>query len=166
MTAKAAPLCLGLLTAALILMLPLQTSHAGEKLPFHAAFDTLANNTPPDPIIHVQVTGTGEATHLGRTTCETTDQTLDTRTGTGTATYYLTAANGDQLIMTFQYSAPPLAPDVLALLGTWQIVGGTGRFAEAAGSGTLEGSVKIASATEGIGQFDLTGTISYGKPKK
>ncbi len=111
---------------------------------------------------------TGTATHLGRTTCATWHCTPlgDQITG-GTGT--LTAANGDQVFVTYSGTAPfnlaTAVPGVTAIPmgGPFTIVGGTGRFAGASGSGTMNATVLF----EGLnvqywpGTWSWTGTISY-----
>jgi hypothetical protein len=51
----------------------------------------------------------------------------------------LTAANGDLLIVGYEGLADPVVPPAFALdlSGTFEIAGGTGRFADATGSGSL-----------------------------
>ena len=44
--------------------------------------------------------------------------------------------------------------------GTYTVVGGTGRFAGASGSGSLEGNATFTSPAGGVGEFTLSGTIS------
>jgi hypothetical protein len=68
------------------------------------------------------------------------------------------AANGDTIVIaiegTVEFSGP--APtDPVTFQGMWIVVGGTGRFEDATGSGTYSGS---AAGT--VGEFTLEGTIS------
>ena len=49
-----------------------------------------------------------------------------------------------------------------AITGVYQINGGTGRFANATGEGTLKGFETLdLTAFSGFGQIQLTGTLSY-----
>jgi hypothetical protein len=74
----------------------------------------------------------------------------------------LTASNGDQLVATYAGTAQPQATGLLALSGTFTFTGGTGRFAGAKGSGTLEGVEAIGPhlALPAKGFLVLTGQIS------
>lgn len=85
-------------------------------------------------------TGTGEATHLGKSLWSGTaclgfgPQGIVVTNGKLT----LTAANGDQLFSTFAASgALPAGDGSFHLDGTFTVVGGTGRFAGATGGGTF-----------------------------
>ena len=134
------------------------SANAGDRVPFHAAFATVAEGTLNFPIISVHVIGVGQTTHLGVTSVETTDQVFNVLTQTGTATYYLTAANGDQVMVEFEYGGPQ-TPTLFTFTGAWRITGGTGRFGRAAGSGTTEGQVDFTTSPN-TGQFTMTGMIS------
>jgi hypothetical protein len=151
--------------AAVALVFAPQPASAKRQVPFRASFDTVFESTVNFPIVSVHVTGDGKATHLGRTTIETTDQVVNLLTGTATATYHFTAANGDEVVVEFDFLALP-TPTGFTLAGNWEITGGTGRFTNASGSGTLEGRADFTSATGGVGHFTMTGTISRrGKVK-
>ena len=151
--------------AAVALVFAPHPASAKKQVPFRAAFDTVFESTVNFPIVSVHVTGDGKATHLGRTAIETTDQEVNLLTGASTATYHFTAANGDELVAEFNFLALP-TPTGFTLIGDWEITGGTGRFTNASGSGTLEGRADFTSATGGVGHFTMTGTISRrGKVK-
>jgi hypothetical protein len=77
----------------------------------------------------------------------------------------LTAANGDQLTVTYSGAFTPTTNDptnpqaaIYAITGTFQVTGGTGRFANATGQGVLNGSENTRTFQ---GHLELTGTISY-----
>lgn len=71
----------------------------------------------------------------------------------------LTAANGDQLKLTYRGTFIPTAQlPVYAISGLFDISGGTGRFANATGSGLLEGTENTQTFQ---GQLELSGRISY-----
>ena len=146
------------LAVAAILVAP-ASAQAGDQVPFNVTFDTVAESTVNFPIARVEVVGEGVATHLGAMTVETTNQTVNLITGAGTATYYFTAANGNVVVAEFVFTATP-TPTGLALNGSWEITGGTGRFAGASGSGTTQGNVDFISATVGLGHVTMDGTIS------
>jgi hypothetical protein len=150
--------CLTLLAAVTLVFAP-QPATAKDQVPFHAAFNTVFENTVNFPIISVHVTGDGEARHLGRTAVETTDQVVNLLTGAATATYHLTAANGAEVVAELDFVALQ-TPTGFTFTGTWEITGGTGRFTNASGSGTIEGRADFTGPTSGVGQFTMFGTIS------
>jgi hypothetical protein len=81
------------------------------------------------------------------------DLILSRQTGTST----LIAANGDALVIEFsgtvQLRDPP---DPVIFAGTWTVIDGTGRFADATGSGTYTGS-----AVGPAGTLVLVGGVSH-----
>jgi hypothetical protein len=90
----------------------------------------------------------GEFTHLGRTTVESTsclaeDSPLNVQ---GEAVFH--AANGDQVFLTFDnVTLPTEDPDILDVIGTESIAGGTGRFAGASGTQDCRFSVRLSTGT-------------------
>jgi hypothetical protein len=80
----------------------------------------------------------------------------------------LTAANGDQLNVRYSGTFAPVGMDpndsqsvLYAITGTFEVKGGTGRFANATGKGILDGLEKIGALPPFQGHLELTGTISY-----
>ena len=126
--------------------------------------DTNATGCPAGTFIRYGNTGTGEFLHLGRVQVVVTHCTrLDPATGAGwfdDGTITITAANRDTLSLdhqgTFQLSPwgtpPPWAGDIEL---TWDVVGGTGRFEEATGSGVGTGF------SDGVGLEGSTTTIWF-----
>jgi hypothetical protein len=148
-----------LFATALLCATPAAT--AGGQVPFKAVFNTEAESTVNFPIASVHVVGEGHATHLGRSVTETTDQLVNLLTGAGTATYKFVGADGSALNVSFAFQAIPLPSQPgFSLPGNWTVVGGTGRFAGASGSGTADGTVIFTSETTGLGHFTMNGTIS------
>ena len=94
-----------------------------------------------------QLAGTVKANHIGsmknyQANGSFTGPTTDTLTET------LTAANGDTLtILCNQVIEETGVPGVLHGTDTWTVVGGTGRFSNATGSGTGETSVDLNAGT-------------------
>ena len=90
---------------------------------------------------------------------------MDLATRTATGTYQFTAANGDMLTATFTgHSRPsPATPSVLLIVETATITGGTGRFAGATGSFTVQRSYDTVAGTT-TGSFD--GVISWAGAAK
>ena len=83
---------------------------------------------------------------------------MNTTTRTATGTYEFTAANGDTLTADVVGRAMPTGtPGVLAIVEVATITGGTGRFAGATGSFTVERLYDTVNLTT-TGSFE--GTIS------
>ena len=135
-------------------------SAAGHQVPFQASYSGTAAFTSATTALF---TGTGIASHLGRST------NVNHITVTGPATSCsggfanvnretLTAANGDKLELTGLHDVGcPTRPGVVHGTGDWTVTGGTGRFAGATGQGTFVGG---ADFNKGTFSFQLTGTIS------
>jgi hypothetical protein len=128
--------------------------------PFRASFTTEFSSTAAFPLVHVTVTGEGQALHMGRTEASTTNQVVNLITGAGTATYTLTAANGDTLVVDMTVSTQFPSPTQITFAGSFSVTGGTGRFTGATGSGSIEGSATFTSQSDGVGEFSLDGEIS------
>ena len=73
-----------------------------------------------------------------------------------------TAANGDILLLSVHdvFCSTP-NPFVFQFTGAFSIMGGTGRFIDASGSGTIQGSITFTSASTGTFSGATAGTISY-----
>jgi hypothetical protein len=117
-------------------------------------------------IVSVTIAGTGNVSHLGRVTVSGShDTVILASTGyttslvvNGQAT--ITAANGDQLSLTYSGSGT-VTPNGFDDGFTYQITGGTGRFAGATGGGTILSSDQTPiSPVEIPFVFDLDGIIS------
>jgi len=105
----------------------------------------------------VNGSGTGHGTHRGRFTLTYQEQ-VDLQTGIGVATIRFTAANGDTIFaVDVGQAAPTSDPNVLSLVEDATITGGTGRFAGATGTFTME---CLLNLTTGISSGSFTGTIS------
>ena len=149
------------LWAWLALLIGASTASFGAQVPFSGVFDTVAESTVNFPFASVHVVGEGQATYLGLTATETTDQLVNLLTGQGTATYTFAGADGSELKVAFVFQAIPLPSEPgLSLPGAWTVVGGTGRFTGASGSGVADGKVIFISETTGLGRFTMDGTIS------
>jgi hypothetical protein len=114
---------------------------AGKKVPFTGSLEGVVTSRTPltPPLVSLLTGGTGNATHLGRFTVEIA-HLVNTVARTVTGSYEFTAANGDTLIadVTGQYGPTAENPRVLLSVETATITGGTGRFAGATGSFTVE----------------------------
>jgi hypothetical protein len=113
----------------------------------------------------VLITGTGYYDHLGLTTLRfpstiTGRATCGGFTATEQDTY--TAANGDSVLQTVHDTiCPTTTPNAFTLTGSFTVTGGTGRFSDAKGSGTVQASITFTSTTTGTFSGTQTGTISY-----
>ena len=107
------------------------------------------------PIRTVTREGTGTATYLGKYTEHVTEQINVLQLhGTGSATF--TAANGDTLSASVDGQATRTGPTTLSIVENYTITGGTGRFADATGSLTLE---RTLEQTTGASSGTFSGTI-------
>jgi hypothetical protein len=126
------------------------------ELPFNGRLDGTYTLTFQGPTLLVAGEGSGTATHLGRFSFEY-DEVVDLQTGTGTGSYELTAANGDRLTADWTgYGLPTEDPTVLLVIENATVTGGTGRFAEASGSFTIE---RLFSFVTNSGGGSFAGTI-------
>ena len=111
------------------------------------------------------ITGSGHATHLGTVTLSSYDcinfssPTAFTFRTLKDTSVVLTAASGDQLFATYEGTAAPQPGGFLVLSGIFSFKGGTGRFAGATGTGTLDG-VENISTSPASGVLVLSGRFS------
>lgn len=130
---------------------------AGEQVPLKGTFDAVSVQTPVPGGVHDEITGSGQASHLGHFDL-VVSATVDLATRTGMGTFTLIAANGDTLTATFTGASSPTAtPGVFLITENATITGGTGRFAGATGS--FVSQRLFAPATHAVtGAFE--GTVS------
>jgi hypothetical protein len=128
-------------------------------MPLKGPFQAVETQQPNLPTVFVTATGSGEATRLGRFTVSY-EGTVNVQTGasTGLSAHY-TAANGDSLFAEGSGQATPTeTPGVLKIVETYTITGGTGRFAGASGTFTVERTISQATKeTSGT----MNGTIIF-----
>ncbi len=154
---------LGLLLATVTLLaFASQSAQASGEKPFHANFTTQVETVLEFPFLHVTVNSRGQATYMGRTTAFTDDQLVNVIDGSGTATYTLTGVNGDTLVLALVI---PIGGTInveggVTFSGSYTVIGGTGRFNGATGSGVFAGGALFLTETDGIGAFAVVGTIS------
>lgn len=120
--------------------------------------------TPTGPGIFA-LAGTGKASHLGnvksyRALVQITGGDLVNGPFTDTVTETLTAANGDTITILCDQVANPVSPGSPVLNGTdtWSVIGGTGAFRNATGSGTGHTHADLDAGTF---TKDMTGSITY-----
>ena len=136
-----------------------------QKVPFKGRLEGAATISPlTPPFLSVSIEGTGNATHLGRLTVEI-PHVVNTTNRTSTGTYEFTAANRDTLTARFTGQASlTTTPGVLSIVETATITGGTGRFAGATGSFTVQ---RLFNQVTGLTTGSFDGAISSpgaGKP--
>jgi hypothetical protein len=116
--------------------------------------------------------GTGQMSHLGRVDYSLQqdsyfDFELGVAVSTGTITF--TAANGDMLVIAQEVESQFVGTEGFTLEGTWTVVEneGSGRFANATGSGSMDGIGDIPGGDalfglpDGAAQFNFKGRIAY-----
>ena len=150
--------CTASLALAVVAVLALAGPVAGgEQVPFKGGFEGEDVGTPAaPPFVSAVVTAGGHATHLGNFTFIEL-VTVDTTTRIGSGIFQFTAANGDTVYGTIVGQATFTPPNVLTILETATIEGGTGRFAGATGSFNVT-RFKDAVTGETIASFE--GSIS------
>ena len=110
----------------------------------------------------VDGSGTGNAQHLGRFTY-TFEFVVDLTTGDGIGSAEFTAANGDKFSTEVDGSAGVNAPPGFNhVVEEHTIVGGTGRFAGASGSFTLDRLISLTTSVS-VGTVDGTIILDHGR---
>jgi len=109
------------------------------------------------PTFTLDATGSGNATQLGLFTMSFQGQVfIPTLSGTTTAT--LVAADGSSLSADgVGQGTPTENPDFVSIVENYTITGGTGRFAGASGSFTVE---RMIQRSTGISSGTMNGTIA------
>ena len=149
-----------LLMAAMILTAAVPIPAAAQnQVPFKGAMQGNDVDTPgPSPgTVVVSTRGTGIGTHLGQFSF-TQQETVNLVAFTATGSAHWVAANGDTIDTTLIGSAELTpTPGVLSITEVHTITGGTGRFAGAQGSFTVE---RLASAVTFLTSGSFHGTIT------
>jgi hypothetical protein len=125
---------------------------------FEGSISSVETQTFEGTTMFVHGSGTGQGTHLGQFTY-TYEFVVDLLTGIGVGSAEFTAANGDSFFTLITAFGDPAGH----VVEEHTIVGGTGRFAGASGSFTLDRLVTWTSDTtnESVGMVD--GTIVIPK---
>lgn len=149
-----------LLTA---MILPASTL-AGENKPFKVSLLTQEHVgfSPDCPSkFGGTTTGTGNGTHLGKVSFSATDCITPMEDHfTFKGEFTVVATNGDKIVGNYDGSFVPINNGPMYRLSdaTFEITGGTGRFAQATGSADLKGTQNTKT---GKGTLKADGTISY-----
>ncbi len=136
---------------------------AGSEVPFKGNL-ALHNQIPasnegcPLKTLRNDAVGGGYLTHMGAVFVNEV-VCLDPSTFTFTASFTLTAANGDTVtgVVTSGQAFPTSDPSVITVVGHVKLTGGTGRFAGSSGTAIGTGVVNFAT---GDAPHRLEGTIS------
>lgn len=126
------------------------SAKAEKELKLKGSIESLETYEINPPIMHVTASGSGQATQLGQFTVSyEVDVNLETVAGTGSAQFV--AANGDSIFAAGTGQATETGtPGVFNIVEEYTITGGTGRFAGASGSITLDRQVDTnTGATSG-----------------
>jgi hypothetical protein len=138
-------------------LLSVAVSATAAETPFKGTVNAVETSQVVFPIASVTRDGGGTATYLGKYTEHITVQVnVLTSHGIGAATF--TAANGDTLTATVDGQATPVSPGVLSIVEVYTVTGGTGRFADATGTFTLE---NILNQATGVSSGTLSGAIDH-----
>jgi hypothetical protein len=147
----------GIVAAFAVSLASVAAGAVAAETPFKGTVNAVETGTVVFPTRFADRVGTGTATYLGRYTEHVVLQiNLPTMSSTGTATF--TAANGDTLSASVVGQATRTGPTTLSVVEVYTITGGTGRFADATGSFTLESTV---DQTTGASSGTLSGTIDH-----
>jgi hypothetical protein len=133
---------------------------AGQQVPFNGSWASVETYEVQFPILFVTGTATGNATQAGRYTATYEEQVdIGVNFGSSVGTITLIAANGDSIFatQTGQGDPTPEDPNIISIVEVSTITGGTGRFAGATGTFTIE---RVADQTTGISSGSFSGTIS------
>ena len=140
------------LTAALV-----GPAAAKKEVPFHGSLQGVETEEFHGTTVLLDGSGTGIATHLGRFTV-TWEGTVNLLDASGTGSFHFIAANGDSIFTQDVGQAEPTdTPGVVRVVEINTITGGTGRFAGATGSFTLE---RLVDLTTGVTSGSFNGTIT------
>ena len=130
-------------------------------VPFHATIAETSVAVPCGPSLCATIKGSGQATHLGKTSeASTVVVELSSNPAPGcfveTRTTTLTAANGDQMTM-HHTGQVCFSSTTGTALDSYVVTGGTGRYSGASGSGTNTASIDRVT---GNAVTTFTGTLS------
>ena len=127
---------------------------AGERqLPLKGSVDATETQQVVFPLNNIHVTGSGNATQLGKFTYSL-QAVLHIPTLSATSTATIVAADGSSLFAAGTgQGTPTVTPGIISIVETLTITGGTGRFEGASGNITIQRLVNRATLAS-------SGTIS------
>ncbi len=154
-------------TAMLLLQLPASALAADPQRPYGGRCSTVVTPVTAPGVFpqELHIDSDCHLTHLGRTSGQSTQYVIPAGPPGATIPLLITnttvyrAANGDQLKMSFLGTGQldPTTGEV-TFIGTEKFEGGTGRFANATGSATVQGGASIFT---NLGSFTTRGRIAY-----
>ena len=148
---------IGSLAAMFLIALFASPAVASDQVPFKGSLTAVEIDVVQGGTLVVDGSGTGNAAQLGRFTM-TYDVQVDLATGSSFGTATFVAANGDSFTTTIVGQGTPTSDPTIAMIVEIEtITGGTGRFAGATGSFTLE---RVVNLVTGVTSGTLSGTIS------
>lgn len=134
---------------------------ADQQVPFKGSWVSHETYDVQFPVMFVHGTATGYATQIGRYTA-TYEEQVDLLTGSSVGAITVVAANGDVIFATQTGQGDPTPdPDIFSIVEVSTITGGTGRFAGATGTFTIE---RLVNLTTGDSSGSFNGTISHPAP--
>jgi hypothetical protein len=129
---------------------------ASEQVPFEGSLAAVETDVLQGGTLIVDGSGVGNATQLGQYTM-TYHVEVDLATGSSVGTATFVAANGDTVSTTIIGQGTPTPDPTIAMIEEVEtITGGTGRFAGATGSFTLE---RVVNLVTGVSSGSFSGTI-------
>jgi len=146
-----------LVAASAVSLASTAVSAVAAETPFKGTVTAVETSQLVFPILSVSREGTGTATYLGKYTEHATFQ-VDVRTGSATGTATFTAANGDTLTASVVGQGTVTGPTTRSIVEVYTITGGTGRFAGATGTFTLERTLDLAT---GVSTGAFSGTPNF-----
>ena len=149
------------LVVAMLLALGVREAQSGGTFKATVAITESIQPIGTAPCILVgDISGTGQATQLGRVTVVSTDcinPISQTAFSFSSNQLVFTVPNGDQIFA--MYNGILTSEDGVGVIsGGYQIVGGTGRYSQATGAGSVQG---VEDMSTGKGLVQLNGTFSY-----
>jgi hypothetical protein len=151
------PLFVGLVAAFTVSLAIVAASAVAAETPFKGTVNAVETGQVVFPTRFLDREGTGNATYLGKYTEHVVMQiNIPTLSSMGAATF--TAANGDTLSASVVGQATRTGPTALSIVEDYTITGGTGRFADATGSFTLESTL---DQTTGVSTGTFSGAIEH-----
>lgn len=148
-------------TTALLLLIVLASTtiaapSAERQLLFKGSMQAVETHVVTFPTFTLDATGSGNATQLGLFTMSFQGQVyIPTLVGTTSAT--LVAADGSSLFADgLGQGTPTENPNVVSIVEMYTITGGTGRFAGATGTFTVE---RLIDRTTGVSSGAINGSI-------
>jgi len=149
------------LAAMFLVALSASPAPAGQQVPFNGSWVSHETYDVQFPVMFVHGTATGYATQIGRYTA-TYEEQVDLFTGSSVGAITVVAANGDVIFATQTGQGDPTPdPDIFSIVEVSTITGGTGRFAGATGTFTIE---RLVSLSTGDSSGSFSGTISHPAP--